>query len=121
MPFPGVLSNREAAARAGAEAAAFALEDRELSVTSAVEAAWAELGFAQRALRITERNIGFLRQLVRIAEAKYRVGTGLQQDVFRAQVELTALLNEKLSRDAAIERASARLSALLGADHRAFS
>jgi len=113
VPFPGVLSNREAAARAGAEAAAFALEDRELSVTSAVEAAWAELGFAQRALRITERNIGFLRQLVRIAEAKYRVGTGLQQDVFRAQVELTALLNEKLSRDAAIERASARLSALL--------
>lgn len=113
VPFPGVLSNREAAAESGAEAAALALRNRELVVASAVEASWAELGFSQRALEITQRNIAFLRQLVRIAEAKYRVGTGLQQDVLRAQVELTALLNEELSREAAIERASARLSALL--------
>lgn len=113
VPFPGLLSNREAAAEAGAEAAAFALSDRELTIASQVEAAWAELGFSQRALGITERNIDLLRQLVRIAEAKYRVGTGLQQDVLRAQVELTALLNEELSRRASIERASARLATLL--------
>jgi outer membrane protein TolC len=113
VPFPGVLSNRRAAAEAGAEASTHALENRKILVASSVTGAWAELGFSQRALRITERNIGFLRQLVRIAEAKYRVGTGLQQDVLRAQVELTALLDEKLTREAAIERASGRLAALL--------
>lgn len=113
VPFPGLLASRRAAAEAGAEAADFALADRELSVASAVEAAWAELGFSQRALRITQRNIGLLRQLARIAEAKYGVGTGLQQDVLRAQVELTALLDEELTRRAAIERATARLSTLL--------
>ena len=113
VPFPGLLSNREAAAEASAEAAAFALEDRELAVASAVEGAWAELGFSQRALGITEQNIALLRQLTRIAEAKYGVGTGLQQDVLRAQVELTVLLDEKLSRKAAVEQASARLAALL--------
>ena len=113
VPFPGLLSNREAAARARATSASFALEDRELVTASAVEGAWAELGFAQRALGITERNIELLRQLVQIAEAKYRVGTGLQQDVLRAQVELTALLDERLGRQAAIELASARLAALL--------
>jgi len=113
VPFPGLLSNREAAARAGAEAAAFALANEEVSVASAVEIAWAELGFSQRALRITVRNIELLRQLAQIAEARYRVGTGLQQDVLRAQVELTALLDEELGRRAAIERASARFAALL--------
>lgn len=113
FPFPGLLSNREAAAAAGAEAAHFSLDDRRLAVASAIESAWADLGFAQRALDITRRNIDLLRQLVRAAEAKYRVGTGLQQDVLRAQVELTALLDEELSREAAIEQASARLAELL--------
>ncbi len=113
VPFPGFLSNREAAAKSAADAATFSLEDRKLAIASRVEGVWAELGFAQRALRITERNIALLRQLTRIAEAKYRVGTGLQQDVLRAQVELTALLDQELSRRAAIERASARLSVLL--------
>jgi outer membrane protein TolC len=113
VPFPGLLSSREAAARARAEAAAFALENEEVSVASAVEIAWAELGFTQRALGITVRNIELLRQLAQIAEARYRVGAGLQQDVLRAQVELTALLDEELGRRAAIERASARLAALL--------
>ena len=113
IPFPGVLSSRRAAARAGADSAAHVLEDRRLSVAARVEWAWAELAFAQRALEITERNLTLLRQLVRVAEAKYRVGTGLQQDVLRAQVELTALLDERLARTAAIERASAALTALL--------
>jgi outer membrane protein TolC len=113
VPFPGLLANREEAARAGAEAAEEDLEDRRLVVASAVETAWAELGFAQRALAITERNIDLVRQLNSSAEAKYRVGTGLQQDVLRAQVQLTSLLDERLRRVAAIDAASARLAALL--------
>ncbi len=113
LPFPGLLANREAAAEAGAEAAAFALEDRELAIAAAVETAWAELGFAQRAFDITDRNIDLLKRLVQAAEARYRVGSGLQQDVLRAQVELTALLAEKLTRQAWIERASGALESLL--------
>lgn len=113
FPFPGVLGNREAAARAAAKAADWQLEDRQLRIAAAVERAWAELGFAHRALAITDRNIDLLRQLTRIAETKYSVGRGLQQDVLRAQVELTRLLNERLSRVASVERAEASLAALL--------
>jgi cobalt-zinc-cadmium efflux system outer membrane protein len=113
VPFPGVLGNREAAARASAKAAGWQVEDRRLRIAATVERAWAELGFADRALAITDRNIDFLRQLTRIAETKYSVGTGLQQDVLRAQVELTRLLNERLARIATIARAEATLGALL--------
>lgn len=113
LPFPGLLSSRRAAAQSGAQAASLDLADRELLVASAVESAWAELAFAQRALDITERNVALLRQLAATAESRYRVGAGLQQDVLRAQVELTALLQERLRRVAAIARAGALLTALL--------
>jgi cobalt-zinc-cadmium efflux system outer membrane protein len=113
LPFPGLLANRERAAEHSAVAAELRVEDRRFATDGAVEAAWAELGFAQQAVAITDRNIALLRQLAATAETRYRVGTGLQQDVLRAQVELTAQLQERLRRDESIERAEARVIELL--------
>jgi len=113
LPFPGVLSNREKAARAAASAATEGLADRRLRVAAVVEGRWAELGFAQRALEITDANIDLLRQLTEIAEIKYSVGSGLQQDVLRAQVELTRLLEERLRRMEAIRASESQLAAVL--------
>jgi len=113
FPFPGLLSNREKAAMRGAEASGLLVDDQRLVTDGAVESGWAELGFAQQALDITNRNIDLLRQLAATAESRYRVGTGLQQDILRAQVELTALLQERLRRVEAIERAESELVALL--------
>jgi outer membrane protein TolC len=113
FPFPGVLSNRKRAAEHAAHAAELRVEDQRFQIDGAVESAWAELGFSQQALTITERNIVLLRQLASTAETRYRVGIGLQLDVLRAQVELTALLQERLRREASIERAEARLAELL--------
>jgi len=113
FPFPGVLSNRKQAARAAASAATEGLADRRLRVAAVVEGRWAELGFAQRALEITDANVELLRQLTEIAETKYSVGSGLQQDVLRAQVELTRLLDERLRRVEAIRVAEAKLAAAL--------
>jgi outer membrane protein TolC len=113
FPFPGVLSNRKQAARAAASAATEGLADRRLRVAAVVEGRWAELGFAQRALEITDANIDLLRQLTEIAETKYSVGSGLQQDVLRAQVELTRLLDERLRRIEAIHAAESQLAAVL--------
>lgn len=113
LPFPGLLSSRKKAARRASEASNLLVEDRRLLTNGLVETAWSELGFAQRALDITNRNIDLLRQLAATAESRYRVGRGLQQDVLRAQVELTALLEERLRRVEAIARTSAHLVALL--------
>jgi len=113
LPFPGLLSSRKNAAKRGAEASVLLVDDQRLATDGAVEAAWAELGFAQQALDITNRNIALLRQLAATAESRYRVGSGLQQDVLRAQVELTALLQERLRRDEAIAYAESGLVALL--------
>jgi outer membrane protein TolC len=113
LPFPGLLGSRKEAARAGARAATAMLDDRRARTAAAVEADWVQLGFARRALEITDLNIELLRQLQQVAEARYRVGSGLQQDVLLAQVELTRRLDERLDRVAAIERAESSLAALL--------
>jgi cobalt-zinc-cadmium efflux system outer membrane protein len=113
IPFPGLLGKRRAAAEAGADAAAADLADRRVAVAAGVERAWVELGFAQRAVEITDRNLELLRQLVRIAEARYRVGSGLQQDILRAHVELTSLLQQRLRRVAETRSAEARLAGML--------
>ncbi len=113
LPFPGLLGNQRDAARSAADASEEDVVDQSRRVAAAVERAWVELGFAQRALDVTVENIDLLRQLTKIAEAKYRVGTGLQQDVIRAQVALTELLDERLLRDASIRTAEARLAKLL--------
>lgn len=113
LPFPGLLGSRREAARSAADAAQEAFADESRRIAAAVERAWVELGFAQRALDVTVENIGLLRQLAKIAEAKYRVGEGLQQDVIRAQVALTELIDERLRREAAIRAAEARLGSLL--------
>ncbi|HIF93531.1 MAG: TolC family protein [Myxococcales bacterium] len=113
LPVPGLLANRRTAARSGATSSRLLVDDEQVWVEGKVEAAWAELGFAQQARNITNRNIKLLRQLAETAEARYRVGNGLQQDVLRSQVELTALLQERLRRDEAISLAEADLIAIL--------
>ncbi len=113
LPFPGLLGRQRDAARSAADAAVEDLGDQSQRIRAAVERAWVELGFAQRALDVTIENVGLLRQLAKIAEAKYQVGEGLQQDVMRAQVTLTELLDEQLMREAAIRSAEARLASLL--------
>ncbi|MBW2494503.1 MAG: TolC family protein [Deltaproteobacteria bacterium] len=113
LPIPGLLSGRKAAAHASAEAAEAAHEDRRMRLASDIERAWSSLAFAQRALEITDKNLVLLRQLREIAETKYRVGSGLQQDVLRAQVQLTTLLGERLRREALLKQSEAALAALL--------
>lgn len=113
LPFPGLLGHRREAARSASDAAQSDLHDRMVRVSGIVEVRWAMLGFSQRALDITDRNIELVRQLAEIAEVKYRVGNGLQQDVLRAQVSLTGLLDERLKREAARDAAAASLASAL--------
>ncbi len=113
VPFPGLLGSQRRAARSAANASKETAGDESRRIAAAVEQAWVELGFAQRALEVTIENIDLLRQLAQIAEAKYRVGVGLQQDVIRAQVAITELLDERLRRRASIRSSEARLSGLL--------
>ncbi|MDJ0788093.1 MAG: TolC family protein, partial [Myxococcota bacterium] len=113
LPFPGLLTSRRRAAEGMAESAELLLEDQRQVTRGAVESAWAELGFSQQALGITRQNLALLRKLSATAESRYRVGSGLQQDVLRAQVELTALLQDELRRTEGVRAAESVLAEIL--------
>jgi outer membrane protein TolC len=113
IPFPGKLRLREEAARHLAESATFEIEETRLRLIRNVRIAWWNLFYLDRALEIINRNQELLRQFIRIAETKYKVGKGLQQDVLLAQVELSKLLDIEIQLKGARKSEEARLNALL--------
>ena len=113
IPFPGKLALREDAANMLADAAEYDTDEFRLQLISRVKGGWWNLFYLDRALETVKRNKVLLRQLIRIAETKYKVGKGLQQDVLLAQLELSKLLDVGISLKAARKREVASLNALI--------
>ena len=96
IPFPGKLALKEKAAEHEALAAASSVEDARLRLARDVKKAWWRLFYYDSALNVTEETEKFFQQLIDVAQAKYKTGQGMQQDVFQAQLELSKLKDEKL-------------------------
>jgi outer membrane protein, heavy metal efflux system len=113
IPFPGKLGLREEAARYEADAAAKDVDETRFRLLRDVKATWWRVFNLDKAQEIVLRNQKLLRQFVKIAETKYSVGQGLQQDVLLAQLELSKLLDLDLRLKGARRNEVARLNALL--------
>lgn len=113
VPFPGKLALREAAAENEAQAARSSVEELRLTLIRDVKSVWWSVHYLDRALAIVDQNQELLRQFVEIANTKYEVGQGLQQDVLLAQVELSKLLDLQLQLRGVRGNEVARLNALL--------
>ncbi|MBL4775621.1 MAG: TolC family protein [Mariprofundus sp.] len=113
IPFPGKLGLRADAANLMADAAAHNTDEFRQQLISRVLGSWWNVFYLDRAQETIERNKQLLRQFIRIAESKYKVGKGLQQDVLLAQLELSKLLDIAISLKAARKQEAASLNALL--------
>lgn len=116
LPWPGVRAARERAARAAAAGALSRAADREARVVHDVKRAWYELAFLDRAIDIAGRNEQLLADFVHIAQTKYAVGRGLQQDVLKAQVSQSGLRERLIVLRAQRRQAEAGLNAALNRD-----
>jgi len=113
FPFPGKLKLREEAAEWEARSAGDDVNEWRLRLLRDVEVIWWRLFYLDRALEIIAANQDLLRQFVEIAQTKYMVGQGLQQDVLLAQLELSRLLDLQLQLKGIRGQETARLNALL--------
>lgn len=114
LPWPGKLGNAKRAARHTAAAAGADADEQERMLTAQVRMAYYDVAYADRALVVMERTRGLLRDFATVATTMYAVGSGLQQDVLRAQVEV-ARMGEEITRMGQMRIAgAARLNALLG-------
>jgi outer membrane protein, heavy metal efflux system len=113
IPFPGKLGLREVAAQHEADAAAKDVDETRFLLLRDVRITWWRVFNLDRAREIVAQNQLLLRQFVQIAETKYSVGQGLQQDVLLAQLELSKLLDLDLRLKGARRSEAARMNALL--------
>ncbi len=116
IPFPGKLKLRGQIADREAEAAWWEYETARRRVVAEVKLAYFEYFFAHKALDITLKDKDLLEKLEKIAEARYQVGKGLQQDVLKAQVEISRLRQRLAVLEQQQKTAAVRLNTLLARD-----
>ncbi len=116
LPFFGKRGLRRGIAGKEADASQWDLEGVRRRVTAEVKTAYYDYWYYDKAIRTTEQNRDLLTKLSQIAEARYRVGKGMQADVLRSQVELSMLLQKLTTLEQQRATAQARLNALMGRD-----
>jgi outer membrane protein, heavy metal efflux system len=94
LPFPGKRSLMGEAAQKEAEAVSKEVDEKATKIVSEVKTAYFDLSHTYRAREVTDRNKGILESLAKIAEARYAVGEGVQQDVLKARVEISRMVDE---------------------------
>ena len=114
FPCPGKRDLAAEVADFEAEAARFGVEELRLALARRVAVAWWQVFYLDRSLETVERNQVLLRQFVEVARTKYEVGSGLQQDVLLAQLELSKLLDQAIRVDAMREDRAIQLNLLMG-------
>ena len=113
MPFPGKLALRQVTSEYEALAAGNSVEEMRLSLISNTKSSWWQLYFLDRALDVVDSNQELLRQFIQVAQTKYKVGDGLQQDVLLAQLELSRLIDQKIKLKATRRNRGIQLNLLM--------
>ena len=89
IPYPGKRRLRGEIAAQDAEAAFWQYQAVQLSVRSRITQLFHKLHHAYEALGILTRSKDVLVQMIHLAEARYTAGKTPQQDIFRAQTQLS--------------------------------
>jgi outer membrane protein TolC len=113
IPFPGKLSLRSQVAAADADAVRWGVEDAALQLVTELKTTYFEYQFAARSLDIVRRNRELLDSFRQIAEVRFSVGQAIQQDVLKAQLEISALIERTTALERRRDGLRARINALL--------
>ncbi len=113
MPYKGKRDLKAATAERGVDVAASRVDLISRRVLREVADAYFELAYVHQAGEIVVDTRDYLINLEQTAEARYAVGEGIQQDVLKAQVETSVLLNRLIVLDQRRDTAETSLNRLL--------
>jgi outer membrane protein TolC len=94
LPFFGKLGLKEKIAQQETRVADQELQAKEREIISMVKMAYADLFMAQRSVEILREQLDIMKTIIGATESRYRVGRVTQQDVFKAQLEQSELINQ---------------------------
>jgi len=116
FPYPGKLDLQEEVAIKESLASKESIYSNSKSLIRQVKHLWWQLFYIDRALDTVESNMELMEEFIDVAETKYTVGQGLQQEVLLAHVELAKLEDSKIQITGMRERVEADFNALLSQD-----
>jgi cobalt-zinc-cadmium efflux system outer membrane protein len=91
LPYPGKLKLRGEIASKEAEAAFQQYQAAQLAVISRLKQAYYRLQYTYAATDLLVRSRDLLARLLSVTESRYSVGKAAQQDVFKAQIQVSIL------------------------------
>ncbi len=113
LPYPGKRSLR---ANVAEHDVAISNAEKDVVAWDAItrlKLAYFQLASSQQMIAILEKNQETVDQIEQAAETRYRVGQGAEEDVLRAQLQRTKLLNELSMQQRQNAQAEAAIKALL--------
>jgi outer membrane protein TolC len=116
IPFPGKLGTKGLAAGKEAERAEEAARETKLRVLNNVRTAYYDYYLAYKSAEILDQTKVLMKNFERIAETRYATGQGMQQDVLRAQLEVSMLLDRIAEQEQKKNAQAALISKIVGRD-----
>jgi cobalt-zinc-cadmium efflux system outer membrane protein len=113
FPFPGKQGLREDIAKSAADISRDKNLELKNQLIKNIKQTYYDIFFIDQSLETVQKNRGVLQDFIRIAQSKYSVGKGLQQDVLKAQVEFSKLEDKSITLTQKRQATIARLNALL--------
>jgi outer membrane protein, heavy metal efflux system len=114
FPYPG---KRKLAGDIAAKEADVELESyrqAQLTVASRLKQAYYRLAYLYAATEILDRNVDVLRKFLKISEARYSVGKAEQQDMLKAQTQISLLEARRIPLEQEKRARESEINSLLG-------
>ena len=97
LPFWGKRAIRQEVANFEAESYKWAIEERKLELARMVKETYYQLWAVDKSMEIVDKNVRILSDFITIAESKYSVGQGVQQDIYKAGLEKSKMLDMQIN------------------------
>jgi outer membrane protein, heavy metal efflux system len=97
LPFWGKRAIKQEVADLEAESYKWATEERKLELTRMVKETYYQIWAVDKSIGIVNKNLRILADFVTIAESKYSVGQGVQQDIYKAGLEKSKMLDMQIT------------------------
>ena len=113
LPFPGKRPLMKEMAEKEAEAVFTEIQGKINQIIRDVKTAYYDLSHVYRTTLVVQRNKEILENFAKIAEARYAVGEGIQQDVLKAHIEVSKMVDDLIMLGQRKRALEAKLNAIL--------
>jgi len=114
FPYPGKLGRQKEIGSLQLDRQIWQTKAVQLEIRARVKIIYYNLAFTQKALDMNDQIIHLLQQVLLVSEAKYRVGSASQQDVYRAQIEIARIEAERVELQRFFDTQVAALNRVIG-------